>query len=361
MRLTIEQPALQAVLSRTTGVVEKRNTIPILGNVLLYAVEGTLKVTATDLDIEVFSFATAEVEVGGGCTVRADLLAGIAGKLAKGKAVTLSLSNGILTVTSGKSEFQLATLDAQDFPTMARVEYSATFAAPGHDLARLFNLAAFAMSDEETRYYLQGVYLHPVDGFARGVATDGHRLAKIDSEIEAEFPGVIVPRKTVAEIRKLATDSDVTVSVSDHAIRFDFGETVLTSKTIDGTFPNYEAVIPQNNTKIARFDAGEMKDASSRVSLVATERTKSVKIDIADDEVTLTVNGGDGDKGVETIGAEYSGEPIKVAVNSKYLAEVLQHCPGDAVEFKINAPMTPIIIQPSGDDKALYVLMPLRY
>lgn len=361
MKLTIEQPALQILLARATGVVEKRNTIPILGNVLLSASGSELSVRATDLDIEVISHASAEVAKPGDCTVRADMLSSIVSKLAKGKLVTLSLENGALTVSSGKSTFDLATLPAEDFPVLASEKFESDFQANAEQLARLFNLSAFAMSTEETRYYLQGVYLHSVNGHARAVTTDGHRLAQIDSDITATFPEVIVPRKTVAELRKMLVSGEASVSVSPTKIRVDVGDTQIISKTIDGTFPDYTRVIPTDNDKVARFDAAEMKDAAMRVSLVATERTKSVKLDLEADNVTLSVSGGDGDKGVEDVPADYDGEPMKLAVNSKYLAEVLQHCPGDTVEFKMDKEMTPIVIQPSADDKVLYVLMPMRY
>lgn len=244
---------------------------------------------------------------------------------------------------------------------MNKADFSAVFMLAGADLSRLFGLAAFAMSTEETRYYLNGIYLHPVDGKAVAVSTDGHRLARINSDVEADFPGVIVPRKTVAEVRKLVGNGQVEVHVSETKIMFEFGETTLISKVIDGTFPDYTRVIPKDNDKVVVIDAEEMKNASARVSLVSTERTRGVRVDITPGAVTLTTTGNDGDTGVDEIEAEYTGDLIRFAVNAKYLAEVLQNCAGDTMEFNIGKENDPLMIHPSEDQSALYIVMPIRY
>lgn len=360
MKIEIEQQTLQALLQRVMGVVEKRNTIPILSNILLSADVNELSIRATDLDIDVVTSASATVSIPGSCTVRADLIGAIVGKLQKSKPILIEYADGNMSINSGKSSFNLATLPVDDYPLITSPQYASDFTISGASLDRLLSLSSMAMSSEETRYYLNGVYFHPINGNVAAVATDGHRLAKIESDTTADFNGVIIPRKTVTELRKIVGDDEVQVSVSDHKIRFGFGDTELTSKTIEGTFPDYTRVIPKDNDKSAKFDASAVKDASARVSLVATERTKAVKLDFTQGNVTLTVNGTDGDLGIEDVEAEYSGPDMRIGLNSKYLAEVLQTCTGDTVEMMLHDSGSPVLIKPSGDELATYVVMPVR-
>ncbi|MEL7346722.1 MAG: DNA polymerase III subunit beta, partial [Pseudomonadota bacterium] len=255
MRVAIERAALLKAMSRAQGVVERKNTIPILANVLMEAEAGQISLRATDLDIEVIERLPANVETAGATTVSAQLLHDIVRKLPEGAEVTLALDpgSGQLHISAGRSRFKLATLPREDFPLMASSEYAVSYAAPAPILRRLFDKSKFAVSVEETRYYLNGVYLHVADEAGaphlRAVATDGHRLARIDADLPegaAGAPGVIVPRKTVGELRKLLDDDEATVqvSVSETKIRFSVGQLVLTSKVIDGSFPDYTRVIP---------------------------------------------------------------------------------------------------------------------
>ncbi|MEL6266461.1 MAG: DNA polymerase III subunit beta, partial [Pseudomonadota bacterium] len=275
MRVSIERAALLKAMSRAQGVVERKNTIPILANVLIEAEAGRISLRATDLDIEVIEHLSAQVETAGATTVSAQLLHDIVRKMPDGSEVTLALDpgSGQLQVSAGRSRFKLATLPREDFPIMASSEYQVSYRAPAPMLRRLFDKSKFAVSTEETRYYLNGVYLHVADTGEgkklRAVATDGHRLARIDAELpeEAEAaPGVIVPRKTVGELRKLLDDDEsvVEVSVSETKIRFAVDQLTLTSKVIDGSFPDYTRVIPTGNTRRLEVDADEFAHAVDR-------------------------------------------------------------------------------------------------
>lgn len=359
MELTIEQRALADLLSRAVNLVEKRGTIPILSNVLLSTDDGKLTCTATDMDASVTATTDATVTTHGATTVNAALFAQVVNKLPKGKLITLSDDNGKLTVTSGSATFDFATLPAEDFPELASADFTATFTASGDDFKRLFDLSAFCQSSEETRYYLNGVYLHSHEGTARAVATDGHRLARIDSAIQAEFPGIIIPRKIVGELRKMQSD-EVTVQISATKLRVTAGDVVLLSKVIDGTFPDYTRVVPQNNTNLFTANADDMKAASDLVALMSSERTKSVRMSFAGGECKMEVVGADSNKGCEVVAVDQAGDDMVIGFNARYLADALAHVDSDNVVLRLGTNGEAAVIQPEGDESVLYVVMPTR-
>lgn len=359
MKLTIEQNYLASLLSRVTKAVESRNSIPILSNVLLIAEGDTLKAIATDLDVEVASTAEAQVEQGGSTTVQASTLQSIVNKLSKGKLVALEYDAGTLKVSSGRSNLTLSSLPVEDFPRVANDEYDATFNADQAELKRMFELTEPSMSTEETRYYLNGVYLHSHEGNSRAVSTDGHRLAMVDSTISAEFPPVIVPRKTVGLIKALLDEGDSTVSASATKVRFDFGHTVVVSKVIDGAYPDYSRIIPTGWETEVTVNANDVKQAAALVSEVSGDRIRAVKVNVGTDMVTLTVRSGI-DVGVEEVDAAVSGDAVEVGVNSKYLAEILKACNGDNAVMRFNGSGSTIVVKPEEDDKALFLVMPMR-
>ncbi|NND17694.1 MAG: DNA polymerase III subunit beta, partial [Silicimonas sp.] len=289
MKFSIERAALLKAVAQAQSVVERRNTIPILANVLIEAEGDQVSFRATDLDIEVVDQAPAKVERAGATTVSAVTFHEIVRKLPDGALVTITDDGaaGRMSVDAGRSNFALATLPREDFPVMASSEYEANFAAPAPVLRRLFDKSKFAISTEETRYYLNGVYLHVADSggvqVLRCVATDGHRLARIDADLPEgaeNMPGVIVPRKTVGELRKLLEDDEakIAVSVSETKIRFATPGITLTSKVIDGTFPDYSRVIPTGNTRRLEVDASDFAQAVDRVATVSSERSRAVKL-----------------------------------------------------------------------------------
>ncbi|MEE9426676.1 MAG: DNA polymerase III subunit beta [Paracoccaceae bacterium] len=371
MKISIERGSLLKALSQAQSVVERRNTIPILANVLIEAEGSEASFRATDLDIEVVDKISAVVEREGATTVSAVMLHEIVRKLPDGALVALTDdgASGRLTVEAGRSNFSLATLPKEDFPVMASAEYDTNFSVPAPVLRRLFDKSKFAISTEETRYYLNGVYMHVAKGdngqALRCVATDGHRLARIDAPVPdgAEgMAGVIVPRKTVAELRKLLDDDDlaIAVSVSETKVRFATPQITLTSKVIDGTFPDYTRVIPQGNTRKMEVDAAEFAKAVDRVATVSSERSRAVKLAIDEDRLILSVNAPDSGAAEEELSVAYSDEALEIGFNAKYLLEIASQVDRENAVFMFNSSGDPTLMREGDDDSAVYVVMPMR-
>lgn len=372
MKLSIERATLLRAVSQAQSVVERRNTIPILANVLIEAENDTVSFRATDLDIEVVDRAPAKVERAGATTVSAVTLHEIVRKLPDGSLVSLTEDGtaGRLTIEAGRSSFQLATLPREDFPVMASTDYGANFSAKAPELRRLFDKSKFAISTEETRYYLNGVYFHIAEGDSgtktlRAVATDGHRLARIDSALPdgaEEMPGVIVPRKTVGELRKLLDDDDaqIAVSVSETKIRFATPEITLTSKVIDGTFPDYTRVIPSANTRRMEVDAGDFAKAVDLVATVSSERSRAVKMAIDEDRLILSVNAPDSGNAEAELVVAYTDEKLEIGFNAKYLLEIASQVDRENAVFMFSSPAEPTLMREGNDDSAIYVVMPMR-
>ncbi len=371
MKFSIERATLLKAVAQAQSVVERRNTIPILANVLIEAEGDTVQFRATDLDIEVVDRAPAKVDRAGATTVSAVTLNEIVRKLPDGALVTLSEDGvkGRLSIEAGRSNFSLATLPKEDFPVMASSDYHTNFAAPAPVLRRLFDKSKFAISTEETRYYLNGVYMHvaEADGgrVLRCVATDGHRLARIDADLPegaGGMPGVIVPRKTVGELRKLLDDDDmqIAVSVSETKVRFATPNITLTSKVIDGTFPDYTRVIPSGNTRRLEVDAAEFAKAVDRVATVSSERSRAVKLSLDEDRLILSVNAPDSGAATEELAVAYGDERLEIGFNAKYLLEIASQVDRENAVFLFNSSGDPTLMREGNDTTAVYVVMPMR-
>lgn len=370
MRVIAERAALLKSLGHVQSVVERRNTIPILANLLLRGGEDGLSLSATDLDIEAIVRMDARVEAPGTITISAQTLYEIVRKLPDGSEVSLTLDPETqrVSVSAGRSRFALATLPADDFPVMATDSYDHQFEMTGGVLRRLFEKTRFAISTEETRYYLNGVYLHVHGEGAqtlRAVATDGHRLARLDTPLPhgAEgMPGIIVPRKTVNELVKLLDDDDqvVQVAASETKIRVTAGRTVLTSKVIDGQFPDYTRVIPSNNDKTLTADAALFAGAVDRVATVSAEKSRAVKLVLEEDRLTLSVNAPDSGTADEEMIVAYGDEPLTIGFNAKYLLEIVGQIERENAIFEMLDPGGPTLVREEGDDAAVYVVMPMR-
>ncbi|WP_184457007.1 DNA polymerase III subunit beta [Rhizobium aethiopicum] len=352
MQLTISRTELARVVGAVGKVVEARTTIPILSNILLAAEGERLHITGTDLDIQATASAEATIVKPGSLTVSAKLLGDIARK-AGNDTMELSLDGDKLSVKSGRSKFALNTLPASDFPDLKDGKYDASFEV---DLAALVAPTAFAISTEETRYYLNGVFLHLHEDELRAVATDGHRLSRhqVDYPGEGRFNGVIVPRKTVGMLPK----GKVNVSVGEAKIRIASGDFVLTSKLIDGTFPDYERVIPRSNENRVVVDRDAFMKAADRVATVSSERGRAIKLSIAPGSVGFTVNNADA-IATDEIEAGYSGEPIEIGFNALYLREILSVLPAGDVVLKLRDGGSPAVITGTADGWD-GVLMPMR-
>ncbi|WP_315761881.1 DNA polymerase III subunit beta [Sphingomonas sp. Y38-1Y] len=374
MKATIERATLLRALSHVQSVVERRNTIPILSNVLIDAqAQGTIRLMATDLDLQIDETVAAAVDQAGATTVSAHTLFDIARKLPEGAQVELAAAEGRLTVVAGRARFQLATLPRDDFPVIAEGELPTQFELPAETLKAIIDKTRFAISTEETRYYLNGIFLHVADeggpgggqAVLKAAATDGHRLARVTvarPDGAEAMPDVIVPRKCVGELRKLLdeVDGSVGVSLSPSKIRFDLGQAILTSKLIDGTFPDYSRVIPTANDKLLKIDPKSFMDGVDRVSTIATEKTRAVKMAVDRDRVTLSVTSPENGAAAEEVPGEYAAIPIEIGFNSRYLLDILHQIEGDSVEVHLADAAAPTLIRENDKSPALYVLMPMR-
>ncbi|MDF2367367.1 DNA polymerase III subunit beta [Sneathiella sp.] len=371
MKLTIERSALLSSLSHVQSVVERRNTIPILANILINARDGFLGLTATDLDIAINEKVAANIGTEGATTVPAHLLYDIIRKLPEGSQVELdhNAAEERIYVRCGQSKFALACLPQDDFPVMETNQLPHNFVLAANILKRLIDKTRFAISTEETRYYLNGIYLHAAetDGvpMLRAVATDGHRLARVETPIPSDaegMPGVIVPRKAVSEVLRLIDERDepVAISLSETKICFSFGDTILTSKLIDGTFPDYERVIPEGNDKVLELDGKSFAQAVDRVSTVATEKTRAIKLSLSGNLITLSATGAEAGSATEEVAASYGSDEMEIGFNSKYLLDITGQIDGENARFLFADAGSPTIVKDSADEGALYVLMPMR-
>ena len=370
MKVTLERAELVKALAHVHRVVERRNTIPILANVLIRAGKNGLELKATDLDLEIVETVPAEVKQANATTVPAHMFYDIVRKLPEGSQVELlsGSDRNSLQVRAGRARFTLQTLPETDFPDLAAGELPHRFKLASSDLKRLVEKTQFAISTEETRYYLNGIYLHVVDDKAarlRAVATDGHRLAQVDLPAPkgtSGMPGIIVPRKTVAEVQRLLEDAgeEVEVELSPAKIRFSLGSVVLTSKLIDGTFPDYGRVIPLGNDKILVVDKGEFAAAVDRVSTVSSERGRAVKLSVASGKLTLSVTNPDSGSATEELEVEYGADALDIGFNSRYLLDITNQIEGEKATLKLADPGSPTLLEDSESTGALYVLMPMR-
>ena len=371
MKFSIERAALLKSLGHVQSVVERRNTIPILSNVKLEASNGKLSLNATDMDIDIVERVTAEASDAGAITAPAHTLYEIVRKLPEGSDVEFDSKDdgGQMTLRAGRSRFTLSCLPIEDFPVLDEGVLPHSFTLSADDARVLIDRTRFAISTEETRYYLNGIYVHAAqrDGVdvLRAVATDGHRLASVEVPLPdgaKGMTGVIVPRKTVTELRKLIdeTNEDVMVSLSETKVRFAFDEAILTSKLIDGTFPDYERVIPTGNDKNMEVERKVFADAVDRVSAISTEKSRAVKLSLSKGTLVLSASSPDAGSATEELEVDYDGGDLEVGFNSRYLLDITQQIEGDQAHFILADAASPTIVREVGESTALYVLMPMR-
>ena len=371
MKFTIERAALIKALGHVQSVVERRNTIPILSNVLLSAERGGVSFSATDLDMEIVDFADAQVDTPGQITAPAHTLYEIVRKLPEGAEVELRYAGDDprLQISAGRSKFNLPVLPAGDFPVMSSDGLSSRITLETNDLIRLIDKTRFAISTEETRYYLNGLYLHTVseggEAKLRAVATDGHRLALAEMPAPegcAGLPGVIIPRKTIQEARRLLEDASgmVEMQISQAKVRFEFGRAALTSKVIDGSFPDYVRVIPKDNQRVVMVDNALFAQAVDRVATISAEKSRSVKMAVEPGRLILTVRNMEAGQAVEEVEVDYDGESFEIGFNARYLLDVAGQIQGESAEFRFADPASPTLVLDPVDRGVQYVLMPLR-
>ena len=373
MKLKADRASLIKALAHIQSVAEKRNTIPILANALIAVRNGKLSLTATDMEIAVVEEVAAATSRDGATTAPAITLYEIVRKLPDGAEVELDFPGGDaqLALRAGRFATSLVTLPTDDFPSMTAGQLPHRFHLSALALRGLIDRTRFAISTEETRYYLNGIFLHAAEGedgrVLRAVATDGHRLARVEEPLPegaGSMPGVIVPRKTVAELRKLLDEAqgDVECALSDTRIQFTVGNVQLTSKLIDGTFPEYERVIPRDNEKILRVGKKDFADAVSRVAAISSERSRPVKMSLARDLLVLSAASpeqGTATEELEGDRVKYESGPLEIGFQARYLNDITDQIGGE-VEFLFSDGAAPTVVRDAGDTSALYVLMPMR-
>ena len=366
MKATIERATLLKSLGHVQSVVERRNTIPILSNVLIEASDdGSLRLMATDLDLQVDESVPANISQAGATTVSAHTFFDIVRKLPEGSQVEITASEGKMQVVAGRARFNLSTLPRDDFPVIAEGELPTKFELPAATLRQIIDKTKFAISSEETRYYLMGIFLHIADDQLKAAATDGHRLARITlpkPDGADGMPDIIIPRKCITELRKLLDELEGTVEISLSAtkVRFGLGSAVLTSKLIDGTFPDYNRVIPTGNDKLLKLDPKTFAAGVDRVSTIASEKTRAVKMAVDRDKVTLSVTSPENGLAVEELPADYGSDSLEIGFNARYLMDILGEIDGDVVEVHLADAAAPTLLRENDKANALYVLMPMR-
>lgn len=366
MKFSIDRMSLLRPLGHVSSVVERRNTIPILANVVLKAENGQLSLTATDMDMDVVTNVACAVSTSGGSTVSAHMLHDIVRKLPDGSEVEIAMADGHAQISAGRSSFRLPTLPVEDFPAISAAELPHQFALAAADLRDLIDTTRFAISTEETRYYLNGIYFHKsATGQLTAVATDGHRLALSAMELPQgaeDMPAIILPRKAVVELRKLLDDEegDVTIRLSDTRAEFAFGAVRLTSKLIDGSFPDYTRVIPSGNDKLLSVDTGLFSAAVDRVSTISSEKTRAVKLSLSAGSLTLSAHNTDASSATEVLEVDYTGPDLDVGFNARYLMETTSQISDEAMQIELSDPSAPALMRAPGDEGNLFVLMPMR-
>ncbi len=371
MKITLERAALLKTLGHVQSVVERRNTIPILSNILIRASGSSATVTATDMDVEMNETMAANVGKPGEITISAHMLYDIVRKLPDDAQVSLERADNSTQVTlkAGRSNFKLGTLPVEDFPQMREDALAVRFQIPATALRSMIDRTKFAISTEETRYYLNGIYLHTTKSngkdVLRAVATDGHRLARAEMDAPkgtTEMPAVIVPRKTVQELRKLLdeTDDSVVIELSPTKIRVTSGTVTLTSKLIDGTYPDYERVIPTGNDKVATVNTKTFAAAVDRVATISTEKSRAVKLSVSKGQMVLAAQSPEAGSATDELEIDYNDSKMDIGFNARYLLDVAQQITGETTRIVLADAGAPALVEDTSDSSALYVLMPMR-
>jgi DNA polymerase-3 subunit beta len=369
MKFKVDRAIFLKALNHAQSVVERRTTVPILSHVLLQAKDGVITLTATDLDLSYTQDLAAEVSSPGQTTIPAHMLYDIVRKMPVGQPLEIGTSSpeGHVSISCGRSEFSLPALNGEEFPVFQQESLPFTFEINTKSLIQLIDATRFAMATEETRYYLNGLYWHtcPESGKLRIVATDGHRLSRSEVDLPAGaagMPGVIVSRKTIGEIRKIIDEADeaLTISLSESQMRFSFGSVVMISRLIDGTFPDYQRVIPEHNDRSLIVDAKAFAEAVDRVSILTNERSRGVKMSVHNGALTLSVTTTESGSAREDLNAEYEHESVEIGFNARYVIDINGHLTGPKIEFLLSDASAPVIIRDLGNLHNLFVLMPMR-
>ncbi len=374
MEFKINSSDLLKALNHISGIVEVRHTLPILSNVIIQAKENELILSSTNLDVFCSDKINAEVVDPGEISISAITFFEIIKRLPPGSEVIMSMPDDEtdMTIKCGRSKFSLSTIKTEDFPIISESDLTTSFVISAEEIIRLIDKTKFAISNEETRYYLNGVFLHKADRnsiqFLRAVATDGHRLAQYDIPLPQgaeDMTGIIIPKKTIYELRKALDDADgdINISLSDSKIRFSFNRLKIISKVIDGTFPDYTKVIPENNDKKLKTKNLDLKNAIDRVSAIAISeevKSKAIKLSVEQNKMKLSVESQSKGSANDEIDINYIGQKVDIGFNSRYLIDICNEVEGDEIDISLNDSISPAIILDQSDENLFFVLMPMR-
>ena len=368
MKFLVEKNHLFKSISHVQSIVEKKNTLPILSNILIEAQNNSLTLSATDMDISIKETITCKVIEEGSTTVSAHTLYDIIRKLSDLNEIEIISNDGkIMTLRAGKSKFSLGCLPKEEFPIIEYDNLENEFSINSQKLLKLIAKTRFAVSNEETRYFLNGIYFHKIQrenkDFLSLVATDGHRLAKFDFEKNLnDIPGVIIPKKTINELFKLLTDfnEDIKINLSSNKIVFFIGNSILISKLIDGNFPDYKRVIPSDNKNILTINRNTLGYAVDRVSTITNEKLPIIKFKIMKNLVNLSSVNSENGMATEDVLAEYNGEEINIGFNSKYILEMINNLDDEDIILHLKDSASPVTANENSNPNLIYVLMPMR-
>ena len=363
MKFSAERESLLSALQSVIGVVERRQTMPILANLLLSAEQGKLSVTATDLEVELVASAEIKSNVDGRVTVPGRKLLDICRSLPEEATLTLSQDGDKMTVKAGKSRFVLATLPAADFPVIDELAQQQSLKVAQADLRRLLDKTHFSMAQQDVRYYLNGMLLETDGKMLRTVATDGHRLALCEMDLPSKSGSqqVIVPRKGVLELQRLlGTEGDVQITIGSNHIRAQIGDVRFTSKLIDGRFPEYSRVIPSAPPKSVLADREVLRSALQRTSILANEKYRGIRLALKKNQVTLQAHNPEQEEAEEQVEVTYKGDELEVGFNVGYLLDALAAVDGSEVEIGVTDGNSSCLVRAPGTTSARYVVMPMR-
>ena len=361
MKLTAKRETLLEPLQAVSGVVERRQTMPILANVLLVAKDGRLSVTATDLEVELVASIELAVEVEGEITVPGRKLLDICKALPEGANIKMVLDGDRVTLSAGRSRFTLSTLPSSEFPTIDEVAGQQRIQLARSDLKRLLDKTQFSMAHQDVRYYLNGLLIEAKNGELRAVATDGHRLAlaEMKTEVDGDIQ-VIVPRKGVLELsRLLHGDGEVSVAIGTNHIQVDLDGIRFTSKLIDGRFPDYDRVIPQDG-EILKVDRPLVREALQRAAILSNEKYRGIRLLVSENKLKIQAHNPEQEEAEEELEVQYSGPDVEIGFNVNYLLDALQAVDGDEVLISVTDANSSCLISVEDDENCRYVVMPMR-
>jgi DNA polymerase-3 subunit beta len=365
MKFTIDREALLKPLQQVIGVVERRQTLPVLGNLLIVANADGLQLTATDLEVEIQANVDLEVKQTGEITLPARKLIDICRALPEGATIELSIREQKAQIRSGRSRFTLSTLPAADFPVVEQMQGDCRFSISQTRLKELIERTQFSMAQQDVRYYLNGLMLEIGKGSVRAVATDGHRLALCDMEIDLDSVDsrqVIVPRKGIQELQRLLEDTEASaeVEIGSNHVQVRAGDVCLTSKLVDGRFPDYERVLPKGGDKQVTANREVFRQALSRTSILSNEKYRGIRVRFDTDHVNIQAHNPDQEEADEEFEVDYQGEGLEIGFNVTYLLDVLSAIRSDEVELTLSDANSSCLIRQPGTEQYRYVVMPMR-